>query len=143
MFLGEYEYRIDQKGRLTIPPRLREEYRNGIITTRGYDRCIVAYTVSQWNKNSEQYRSLPTTNSSSRLINRLLFSSAFDLTLDRLGRLHLPLPLKTYARIEEDVVIAGVGNYIEIWSKQSWMRERSTMEQKAAEIAEDIGWETK
>ena len=141
MFLGEYEYRIDQKGRVTIPPRFRDEYQNGIIITSGYDRCIVAYTVTQWNRISEQYAALPTTSSSSRLVNRLLFSSAFNLTLDRLGRLHLPPPLKAYSQIEEDLVIAGVGSYIEIWSKESWEQERETMEQKAAEIAESLGRE--
>ncbi len=139
MFLGVYEYRIDQKDRVTIPPRFRDEYHNGIIITRGYDRCVVAYTVTQWDQISQQYAALPTTSSSSRLVNRLLFSSAFNLTLDRLGRLHLPPPLKAYSQIEEDVVIAGVGNYIEIWSKESWEREQEAMEQKAAEIAENLG----
>ncbi len=121
-----------------MPPRFRGEFRNGIIVTRGYDRCIVAYTPTEWNKLCERYAALPTTSSSSRLVSRLIFSSAFDLNLDRLGRITLPTSLKRYAQIQEDVVIAGVGSYLEIWSKEGWERERATMEEKAAEIAEGL-----
>ncbi|MFQ5872884.1 MAG: division/cell wall cluster transcriptional repressor MraZ [Dehalococcoidia bacterium] len=138
MFLGEYEYRIDQKGRVAVPPRFRGEFSGGIIVTRGYERCVVAYTPGEWSKLSESYTALPTTSSSSRQVNRLIFSSAFNLNLDRLGRLILPPSLKEYAQIQEKVVIAGVGNYLEIWGKESWERERAAMEEKAAEIAEGL-----
>ena len=141
MFLGEYEYRIDPKGRVAVPPRFREEFSTGIIVTRGYDRCVVAYTPSEWNKLSGRYASLPTTSSSSRLVNRLIFSSAFNLNLDRLGRLILPSSLKEYAQIQEDVVVAGVGNYLEIWSKEGWEKGRAVMEEKASEIAEGLSQE--
>lgn len=138
MFLGEYEYRIDRKGRVSVPPKFREEFRSGIIVTRGYERCIVAYTLSEWNKLYEMYATFPTTSSSSRLISRVVFSSAFDLTLDRLGRLILPPPLRAYAQVQEDVVIAGVGSYLEIWSKEGWEREQDVMEEKATEIADGL-----
>ena len=138
MFLGEYEYRIDQKGRIAVPPRFRESFTNGIVVTRGYDRYVVAYTLVEWNKVSEDYAALPTTSASSRRLNRLIFSNAFNLNLDRLGRLLLPPSLKEYAQIQEDVIIAGVGNYLEVWGRESWNQERTAMEDRAAEIAEGL-----
>ncbi len=138
MFLGEYEYRIDQKGRIAVPPRFRESFATGIVVTRGYDRCVVAYTLAEWNKVSEDYASLPTTSASSRRLNRLIFTNAFSLYLDRLGRFILPPSLKEYAQIQDDVVIAGVGNYLEVWGREGWDRERTAMEDQAAEIAEGL-----
>lgn len=138
MFLGEYEYRIDQKGRIAVPPRFRESFTNGIVVTRGYDRCVVAYTLAEWSKVSEGHAALPTTSGSSRRLNRLIFSNAFNLNLDRLGRLILPPSLKEYAQIQEEVVIAGVGSYLEIWGRENWERERAAMEEQAADIAEGL-----
>ena len=143
MFLGEYEYRLDQKGRIAIPPKVREEFQNGIVVTRGYDRCIVAYTPVEWNRLYEINAAMPTTDSSSRLINRLVFSGAFSLTLDRLGRMILPPSLRAYAQIREDVVIAGVGSYLAIWSREGWGKEQALMEEKASEIAQGLGLGTR
>lgn len=138
MFLGEYEYRLDQKGRVAIPPRARGDFSDGIVVTRGYDNCIVAYTTLTWDRLAEEYASLPGTDRSARLVNRLVFSSAFRLTLDRLGRLGLPTPLRSYAQIHDEVVVAGVGRHLEIWSKELWGRERELMEDKASDIAQGL-----
>ena len=119
MFLGEYEYRLDQKGRVAIPPKARGDFSDGIVVTRGYDNCIVAYTTTTWDRLAEEYASLPGTDRGARLVNRLVFSSAFRLTLDRLGRLGLPTPLREYAQIDEEVVVAGVGSHLEIWGKEA------------------------
>ena len=138
MFLGEYEYRLDQKGRVAIPPKARGDFSDGIVVTRGYDNCIVAYTTTTWDRLAEEYASLPSTDRGARLVNRLVFSSAFRLTLDRLGRLGLPTPLREYAQIDEEVVVAGVGRHLEIWGKELWARERELMEEKASEIAQGL-----
>lgn len=138
MFLGEYEYRLDQKGRVSVPSKFREEFKEGIILTRGYDRCIMAYTPSEWEKVHEKFASMSTTRSKARLLNRIVFTNAFDGVLDRQGRVMIPNPLKDYAHISDDVIIAGAGSYLEIWSKDLWSKEKVTMEQQAWQIAESV-----
>ena len=138
MFLGEYEYRLDQKGRVAIPPKSRGDFQDGIVVTRGYDNCIVAYTAATWGRLAEEYASLSGTDQGARRLNRLVFSSAFRLNLDRMGRIGLPTPLRDYAQIDEEVVVAGVGRHLEIWSKDLWQQERELMEGQAAEIAQGL-----
>lgn len=138
MFLGEYEYRLDQKGRVSVPSKFREEFKEGIILTRGYDRCIMAYTPLEWEKVHEKSASMSTTRSKARLLNRIVFTNAFDGALDRQGRVMIPNPLKDYAHISDDVIIAGAGSYLEIWSKDLWSKEKVTMEQQAWQIAESV-----
>lgn len=138
MFLGEYEYRLDQKGRVSVPSKFREEFKEGIILTRGYDRCVMAYTPLEWEKIHEKFASMSTTRSKARLLNRIVFSNAFDGALDRAGRVMIPNTLKDYAHISDDVIIAGAGSYLEIWSKDLWSKEKVTMEQQAWQIAESV-----
>lgn len=79
LFLGEYEYRLDQKGRVTIPPRFREEFIQGIVVTRGYDACLVAYSATKWDSLAETYAAMSDTDRGSRLINRIVFSSSVKM----------------------------------------------------------------
>ena len=137
-FLGNTNIAWTKKGRVAIPPKARGDFSDGIVVTRGYDNCIVAYTTMTWDRLAEEYASLPSTDRGARLVNRLVFSSAFRLTLDRLGRLGLPTPLRKYAQIDEEVVVAGVGSHLEIWGKELWARERELMEEKASEIAQGL-----
>ena len=136
MFLGEYDYRIDQKGRVAIPAKLREAFRDGVVLSRGFDNCIAVYPVAEWQRVADRLATLPLTRSNARRVNRFTFSGAFSLELDRLGRVVLPSALRQYAQIKEDVIIAGVGRFIEIWSKALWAAEQSVMSEQAGEIAE-------
>ncbi len=138
LFLGQYEYRIDQKGRIAIPPKFREEFREGLIAVRGFEKCIVLYPPREWEKVAERFAALPATRSRSRRISRFTFSSAFDLELDGQGRIALPQPLRQYAEIKEIVVIAGLNTCIEIWDKELWEAERVLMDEQAWQIAESF-----
>lgn len=138
MFLGEYEYSIDQKGRVAIPARFREAFREGLVLFRGFDKCINVYPVGEWKKIAQRLASLPLTRHSSRRLSRATFSSAFSLQLDRAGRVLLPPPLRQYAEIKEEVVIAGVYSYLEIWDREAWAEECLRMSQQAGEIAESV-----
>jgi MraZ protein len=138
VFFGEYEYTIDQKGRVTIPPKFREAFKGGIVLSRGYDKCITACTVSEWDKRAEQMSRLPMTQSKARRLNRATFSSAFSLDLDGQGRIILPAPLRDYAGIANEVVVAGVRDSLEIWSKQAWAQEQEMMSEQVWQIAESI-----
>lgn len=120
MFLGEFEHTIDGKGRLTIPAKFRDELASGVIVTRGLDGCLWAYTRSEWESLAEKISSLPTTNPNARNFARFMFSSAFDSIPDRQGRVLVPQNLREYAGIENETIIIGVMNRVEIWNPDRW-----------------------
>lgn len=136
MLLGEYEYRIDQKGRIAIPARLRGEFKDGLVLTRGFDKCVLAYPLPEWHKFSDSFANLPITQDKNRDIRRFLFASAFITELDGQGRAALPSPLRHYAQITEVAIIAGGSEYLEIWGKELWEEKRQFMEEHAWLIAE-------
>ena len=112
MFLGEFEYKIDEKGRVPFPPKFRRELKDGMVLTVGPEKCIVAYPVTEWKKQSAELTSGSLTRSKLRRLNRAFFATAFSLSLDGQGRIALPIPLREYADIGEEVIIAGVNNYL-------------------------------
>jgi MraZ protein len=138
MFFGTYEYIIDQKGRVTIPPKFRESFKRGIVLFRGYDKCVNVCTVVEWDKRAEHLSRQPVTQSKTRRLNRATFSSAFSLDLDGQGRVVLPATLRQYAGVTSDVVIAGVRDCLEIWSKEDWLAEQQLMSERVWQIAESI-----
>ena len=138
MFFGEYEYTIDQKGRVTIPSRFRGAFKGGVILSRGYDKCITVCTISEWEKRAEELAGLSLNRSKMRRLNRATFSSAFSLDLDPQGRVILPPTLREYAGITNEVVIAGVRSCLEIWSKEAWVVEQELMGEQVWQIAESL-----
>ena len=136
MFFGEYEYKIDESGKVSIPPRFRTEFKDGIVLTQGLERCITVYTVTEWAKLAETLAAFPFTRSKSRKINRITFSTAFSLELDTLGRITLPLPLRKYADINHTVIIVGANKCLEFWSRKHWDLEKSLMTEQTLQIFE-------
>jgi len=138
MFSGEYEYKIDPKGRVAIPPKFRGDFWEGIVLARGFERCIIAYPPSVWKETADKFNALPITRSRERRIGRVIFATAFNLELDEQGRVILPPKLRQYADIKETVVIAGINNYLEIWSKELWEEEQALMDEQAWQITEGM-----
>ncbi len=139
MFFGEFRYKIDQKGRLPIPPKFREELKHGVILTEGPEKCILAYALPDWEKLAATL--IPSSampNSKSRRLNRAIFATAFNVDVDAQGRIALPASLREYAEIKEDVIIAGANNYIEIWNKDQWDKEKSASREEAWGIIESL-----
>ncbi len=139
MFFGEFRYKIDQKGRLPIPPKFREELKHGVILTEGPEKCILAYALPDWEKLAATLipgSAIP--NSKSRRLNRAIFATAFYLNLDGQGRITLPIPLRQYAGIEADVVIAGANTYFELWNKDQWQSEKATSQEQVWQIIESM-----
>ena len=139
-FFGEQEHRVDPQGRISLPARYREAFRGGIVLTRGYDRCVAAYTPSRWETLAGEMASLPMNRARNRRMRRVTFTSAYQLEADRQGRVLLPASLRSYADIGDEVVIAGMGDFFEIWSKNAWLRESEALEEEAwflAETSED------
>jgi len=138
MFLGEFEYKIDEKGRVPVPPRFRIELKEGVVLTQGIEKCIVAYPVSEWKKLAMTLTTGSVSPSKLRRLSRAIFATAFSLNLDGQGRIALPLPLREYAGIEDEVVIAGANTYFELWNKDQWQSEKVTSQEQAWQIIESL-----
>lgn len=118
--IGEYEHRLDSKGRLIIPSKLREELGCTFILTKGLDNCLYIYPNDEWKSFAEKLNLLPMTNESSRKFKRFFNSGAVKCELDSQGRILLPPNLRGFANIDKDVVIIGNGEKAEIWNKEQW-----------------------
>ena len=142
MFYGEHEHSIDRKGRLIIPSKFREVFKENYVerffVTRGLDTCLFVFTEDEWKKQESRFKSLPFTNAESRNFNRLYFSGACDVTCDRQGRILIPPYLKEYAKIKYDVVIVGVSNRMEIWGKEAWYEFYKNAKDTFEKIAENL-----
>ncbi|MCL2281210.1 MAG: division/cell wall cluster transcriptional repressor MraZ [Dehalococcoidia bacterium] len=138
MFLGEFEYRIDEKGRLPLPPRFRPFFKSGVIVAPSPEKCLSVYTVSEWNKMAESLASGGLSPSKMRKIYRAIFATAFHTEFDAQGRIALPSTLRTYAGLGSDVVVAGANNYLELWDKASWIAEKEADLAEAWQILESL-----
>jgi len=138
MFFGEFEYKIDEKGRVPIPPRFRRELKEGVILTPGIERCINVYPLSEWRKLATTLTTTSVTRSKMRKLNRAIFATAFSLSIDGQGRIALPSPLRQYAGIEDEVVIAGANTCLELWNKEQWESEKAISQEQAWQIIESF-----
>ena len=138
MFFGEFEYRVDEKGRVPIPPRFRRELKEGVVLTPGVEKCLTAYPLSEWKKLAATLTTGSVTRSKLRKLNRAIFATAFSLNIDGQGRIALPIPLRQYADIEEEVVIAGANNYLELWNKEQWEAEKAISQEQTWQIIESL-----
>ncbi len=138
MFLGEFEYKIDEKGRVPVPPKFRRELKDGVILAPGPEKCIVLYSPAEWRKLAAKLTGGPVVRDKLRKLNRALFSTAFSLYIDGQGRIALPVPLRDYAQIDNEVVIAGADTYIELWDKEQWEAEKAASQEQAWQIIESL-----
>ena len=128
MFLGQFSYTLDSKGRLTIPSRFREGLPAEVVVTRGFDRCLAVYPIDVWKEISEKVTSLSITDRRARSLRRQLFADAINLELDRQGRILIPDRLREYAGLDpsSDVVIVGLESFIELWDPERWSVQNSS-----------------
>lgn len=136
--MGEYQHNIDEKGRMIIPSKFREELGTEFILTRGLDQCVFGYPLSEWKVIEEKLKALPFTKKDARAFTRFFFSGAAECQLDKQGRVNIASPLRDYAKLEKDCVVIGVSNRIEIWSKSVWEEYFSKSEDSFGEIAESL-----
>lgn len=138
MFFGEFEYKIDEKGRVPLPPKFRRYLKDGVVLTPGIEKCITAYPLSEWKKLAESLTSGSVTRSKLRKLSRAIFATAFHLSIDGAGRVSLPAPLRDYAELTDEVVVAGANNYLELWNKAHWAEEKAICQQQAWQIIESL-----
>ena len=138
MFIGEFQHNLDQKGRIAIPAKFRKDFEDGLIITRGIDKCLFIFSKSEWNKLAEKLSELPLAQANSRAFARLMFSGAVDEDLDNQGRILIPDYLRNYASLKKQLVINGLFNRLEIWDKNIWQDYKNKTENSSEEIAERL-----
>lgn len=138
MFLGRHSHNLDEKGRLALPARYRDELRDGVVITRGFENCLLVYPMAAWAPLAERVSALSIGDPDVRLLRRMLFANATDLMLDRQGRILVPAELRTHAGLDREAVVVGMHSFIEIWSPDGWAAQDELVERDGASIAEKL-----
>jgi MraZ protein len=140
MFFGEYPYKVDEKGRVPLPPKFRREMREGVILAKGMgEKCISVYSIREWKKLSDKLAEKAVTPANLRRLNRAIFGSAFGVSFDGQGRIKLPDSLREYAGIGDTAIVVGSNNRIELWSEDGWKAEKASAEEQASQTIETFG----
>jgi len=136
--MGEFHHNIDDKGRLTIPSKFREELGKEFIITRGLDGCLFVYHQNEWEAIVSKLKTLPFTKKDARAFVRFFLSGATVCEFDKQGRVNITFPLASYAGLDKECVIIGVNDRLEIWSKNNWEKFFNTNEEHLSDIAENL-----
>lgn len=138
MFIGEFHHTIDDKKRLIIPSKFREELGNEFIITRGIENCLYVYSKASWDEITNKLGTLPFTKKNARSFNRFFLSGATVAEFDKNGRVLITSPQLSYAEITKECVIIGVGDRLEIWSLEKWNDFYDSASQDMSDIAEHL-----
>ncbi|SDC35296.1 MULTISPECIES: division/cell wall cluster transcriptional repressor MraZ [unclassified Candidatus Frackibacter] len=138
MLMGEYIHSMDSKGRIIIPAKFRKELGEDFVATRGLDDCLFVYPMDEWEILEKKLKSLPLTRKDARAFVRFFFSGATECQLDKQGRISIPTNLREFGDLQKEVVIIGVSNRVELWSKERWDGYLSDAEDSYEDIAETI-----
>jgi MraZ protein len=139
--MGTYEHRLDSKARLVLPAKIREKLGDVVVVAAGLDNCVSLYSEGEWENFSEKIRNLPFySNPKFRDFVRIMLGSAHEMLIDGTGRVILPTPLREYARLNQEVVVSGASDHVEIWDKESWEAKRKLVLENLSELAKDVGF---
>jgi MraZ protein len=138
VFLGEVEHKIDEKGRVMLPAQFRRELREGVVLTPGAEQCITAYPLAEWKKIAATLTGGSVTRNKLRKLNRAIFATASRSVIDGQGRIVLPVVLREYAGIEDEVIIVGANSYFELWNREQWEAEKADSQAQAWQIIETL-----
>lgn len=138
MLLGEYSHTLDDKGRVSVPAKFREDLGTTFIVTKGLDNCLFIYSKKEWATFEEKLKTLPLTNPNARNFIRFFFAGATECELDKQGRINIPQNLRDYALLKKDVYIVGVSTRVEIWNKEKWEGYTSQENLNVDEIANQM-----
>jgi len=139
MFIGEYHYKIDEKGRLSVPAKFRNDLKKQVVVTKGIEKCLVLYPQKEWEKLATKISGLSISKEKTRAFARLTLAGAMDVEVDGQGRVILPDYLREYAKIKKNVVVAGLYSRLEIWDEEGWNEYKESSENESKEIAENLG----
>ena len=138
MFLGTHAPRLDEKGRLFLPAKYRDDLAEGVVITKGQERCLYVFPNDEFGRITEALRAAPVTAKAVRDYSRVFFASAFDETPDKQGRITVPPGLREYAGLQRDCIVIGANTRLEIWDAQAWETYLAAQEDSFSEAAEEV-----
>jgi MraZ protein len=138
VFLGTHEPKLDDKGRLVLPAKFREQLAEGLVITKGQERCLFAFPMTEFDKVTEALAQAPVTHRAVRDYSRVFFASASHEIPDKQGRVTIPPSLRTYAGLERDCIVIGANTRVEIWATAAWETYLADREQSFAELEEGV-----
>ncbi len=136
MFLGTYEPKLDDKGRLILPAKFREELAGGLVIAKGQERCLYVFTRQEFEKMFQELQSAPLTSKGARDYMRMLLAGANDDIPDKQSRITIPPKLREYAGLKRELAVLGAGNRLEVWDRQAWNTYLEQHEESYAQTAE-------
>ena len=139
MLVGEYEHTIDDKNRLTLPAKFRQAFSEGLVLSRGIERCLYAYPRSEWEATVQsRLGELDLFSREGRVMQRYFFAGAAEAEVDKQGRVMVPSSLGSYAGLGKEVVVAGIHDHLEIWDRAAWRAHLDEIEGSAEDVAERL-----
>ena len=138
MFLGTHSPRLDEKGRMFLPAKYREELAAGVVITKGQERCLYVFPTAEFERITESLSSAPVTAKAVRAYSRVFFASASDELPDKQGRITIPPALRQYAGLQRDCVVAGANTRLEIWDAVSWQGYLDQQEDSFSAASEEV-----
>jgi len=136
MFLGTHTPKLDDKGRLILPAKFRDDLTEGLVMTKGQERCVVIWTAEAFNDYVAKLRERSLNSEKVRAFSRVFFSSAFDDVADKQGRITIPVPLRQWAGLDRELVVIGRDESIEIWDSVAWDQYLAMQEPNFASLDE-------
>jgi MraZ protein len=138
MFFGTYTPKLDDKGRLILPAKFRDQLAGGLMVTRGQEHCLYVWPQSEVERITERLREAPVSNKATRDYVRMFSSASSDETPDKQGRITVPPKLREWANLSKDVVVIGAMNRLEIWDEAAWEAYSESQEESFAELSDEV-----
>ncbi|MGN6090360.1 MAG: division/cell wall cluster transcriptional repressor MraZ [Actinomycetales bacterium] len=138
LFVGTHSPRLDDKGRFVLPAKFRDQLAEGLVVTRGQERCLYVFPMDEFTRLTDVMRQAPVTSKAARDYMRVFLSGASDEVPDKQGRVTVPPMLRTYAGLEREITVIGAGARLEVWDAATWERYLSEQEQGFAEMSEEV-----
>ena len=138
MFLGTHEPKLDEKGRIILPARFRDELANGLVITKGQERCLYVFPSGEFAAITDRLRQAPVTEKAARDYMRVMFAGAHDEVPDKQGRVTIPAGLRTYAGLEKECVVIGANTRLEIWDSAAWESYLADREKTFSDVSSEV-----
>jgi len=139
-FRGHFDYSLDAKNRLNVPPKFRAAFSDGVVLAKGLDPCLWVWPPSAFEAFAAQVLGgLNPVSAERRKLTRYVAGSSFDAELDAAGRVTLNPALLEHAGIDREVVVVGVLDYLEVWARDRWLAGQDELSAEVAQIAEGLG----
>ena len=138
MFLGTHSPRLDEKGRLFLPAKFRDELAEGVVITKGQERCLYVFPMAEFRRVTEAMSQAPVTQKTVRDYSRVFFASASDEVPDKQGRVTIPQGLRDYAALQRDCVVIGANTRLEIWDAVAWQAYEADQNEAFSAASEEV-----